>query len=270
MTSTFAQHPVDGETGLILFLGHPTAQAGSPQRLNPKFRAVGRNWIVVPADVPPADVGRAVDGFFAARNAVGLIVTVPHKAFALTRCDEVSDAATAVGAVNVVRRDGNRLAGDMLDGRGCLAALESNGHAVRGRAALLVGAGGAGSAIADALAGAGLASLAVHDVDPDRALALQERLARHHPGCAVEVGQPVPDGQDLVINATPLGMRPGDPLPLEADRLSGGEVVVDVVPKPEITPLLDRARERGCRVQPGTAMLDGQMDLMVDFFTRGR
>jgi shikimate dehydrogenase len=268
MTSTLREHPADGETGLIFFLGHPTAQAGSPQRLNPKFRRIGRNWLVVPADVPPRQVEPAVEGFLALRNVVGLIVTIPHKAWALTRCDEASEAAQAVGAVNVIRRNQGRLMGDMLDGRGCLAALEARGHGVRGRSALLVGAGGAGSAIADALAGAGLAALTVHDVRPAQAAALLERLAGHHPACAARSGPPDPTGQDLVVNATPLGMRPDDPLPLNAGRLTGTEIVVDVIPKPEITPLLAAARAKGCAIQPGTAMLDGQMDLMVDFFTR--
>lgn len=268
MTSTLREHPVDGETGVIFFLGHPTAQAGSPQRLNPRFRRVGRNWVVVPADVPPREVERAVGGFLALGNFVGLIVTIPHKAWALSRCDDPSDAARAVGAVNVIRRRHGRLEGDMLDGQGCLAALEARGHEVRGRSALLVGAGGAGSAIADALAGAGLGALTVHDVRQGQAAALLERLAGHHPGCEARIGPPDPAGHDLVVNATPLGMRPDDPLPLNAGRLAGSEVVVDVVPKPEITPLLAAARAKGCAIQPGTAMLDGQMDLMVAFFTR--
>lgn len=259
---------VDGETGLILFLGHPTAQAGSPQRLNPKFQALGRNWLVVPADVPPGDVDTAFTGLLRIRNLIGLIVTLPHKAWALGRCDRISDAAAAVGAVNVIRVAHRRLLGDMLDGRGCLAALEGRGHEVRGRSALLVGAGGAGSAIADALASAGLAQLIVHDIDRGRAAALIERLRRHHPACDAAPGLPDPGGHDLVINATPLGMRPDDPPPLDPARLTAAQVVVDVVPKPEITPLLEAARARGCPIQPGTAMLDGQMDLMVDFFTR--
>lgn len=268
MTNTTATQQIDGESGLIFFLGHPTAQAGSPQRLNPKFGAIGRNWVVVPADVPPNVVDRTLDGLLCMRNLVGLIVTVPHKGWALTRCEGASDAARAVGAVNVIRRQDDRLIGDMLDGRGCLAALEARGRAVRGRSALLIGAGGAGSAIADALAGAGLATLTVHDVDPGRAAGLILRLASHHPSCAATIGPPDPEGYDLVVNATPLGMRPDDPLPLDAARLTAGQIVVDVVPKPEITPLLAAARAHGCRVQPGTAMLDAQMDLMVDFFTR--
>lgn len=262
--------PIDGETGLILFLGHPTAQAGSPQRLNPKLRAAGRNWIVVPVDVAPADVDLAAGGFAKVRNLVGLIVTMPHKAWALSRCDAVTPAAEAVGAVNVIRSERGRWLGDMLDGRGCLAALRARGHEVEGRSALLVGAGGAGSAIADALAGAGLRRLRVHDLERTRAGALVDRLHRHHPDCDAAAGAPDPGGHDLVINATPLGMRDRDPLPLDPGQLEAPQVVVDVIPKPEITPLLAAAGERGCAIQPGTAMLDGQIDLMVDFFTRRR
>lgn len=258
---------IDGATGLILFLGHPTAQAGSPQRLNPRFCALDRNWVVVPADVRPDVVDRAFDGLIALDNLIGLIVTVPHKAWASGRCDRLSDAARAVGAVNVIRRSGGRFVGDMLDGRGCLVALQGAGHRVHGRSALLVGGGGAGSAIAHALADAGLARLVVHDVDRTRAGTLIERLGEHHPGCASTPGAADPRGFDLVINATPLGMRPGDPLPIDPALLHPAQLVVDVVPKPEITPLLEAARARGCRVQPGTAMLDGQMDLMVEFFT---
>ena len=131
-----------------------------------------------------------------------------------------------------------------------------------------MGAGGAGSAIALALAEAGVAALAVHDADAARRDGLLRTLAEMG-GAEARAGSPDPAGFDLVVNATPAGMRPGDALPVLADRLEGRMFVADVVTAPEITPMLQAARALGCGTQTGVGMFTAQLELIADFLLGG-
>jgi shikimate dehydrogenase len=153
----------------------------------------------------------------------------------------------------------------MVDGLGYVAALRELGCAIEGRRALLVGAGGAGSAIAEALVGAGVKSLAVHDENAVRRDALVQRL--NGLGlAAVSAGSRDPSGADIVINATPMGMRPDDPLPVMVDRLSPSMFVGDVITVPVVSPMLQAARELGCKTMTGAEMYAGVFKLMLKFF----
>ncbi|HRK19883.1 MAG TPA: shikimate dehydrogenase, partial [Hyphomicrobiaceae bacterium] len=134
------------------------------------------------------------------------------------------------------------------------------------RRALVVGAGGAGSSVAFALAQAGVASLKLCDPDTARVDRLIARLAEHAPGLPVVSGDADPRGFGIVANCTPVGMQPGDPLPIEIDVVDAGTIVVDVILKPEVSPMLLRARERGLVTQTGRAMLEGQVDAVLRFF----
>jgi shikimate dehydrogenase len=148
----------------------------------------------------------------------------------------------------------------MTDGVALVAALRAAGCEPRARRALVVGAGGAGSAVVLALADAG-AKVAVHDIDTARREALRERLAPR----AVAVGSADPAGFDLVVNATPLGMAAGDPLPVAVDRLDAGAFTADLVTKPAVTPFLDAARRRGSPILTGVDMFVPQAGILADF-----
>ena len=164
------------------------------------------------------------------------MVTVPHKFAASRHCETLSERARQLAAVNVMRRETDgRWSGDMTDGIALVAALRAQGFEPKGRRALVVGAGGAGSAVALALVEAG-ASVAVSEIDPGRRDDLRQRLAP-----SVAVGSGDPSGFDLVVNASPMGMAPDDPLPVDAARLAPGAFVADLVTKPAVTPLLDAA-----------------------------
>jgi shikimate dehydrogenase len=165
----------------------------------------------------------------------------------------------------VLRSDGT-LAADMFDGEGFVRGMRRKGHDPRNARALVVGSGGVGCAIAASLAAAGVAALGLFDVHAPAAEELAGRLRQHYPGLALEVGHRDPAGYDVVVNATPLGMREGDPLPLDADRLGPATFVGEVVMKQEITPFLAAARARGCRIQVGTDMLFEQIPAYLEFF----
>ena len=157
----------------------------------------------------------------------------------------------------------------MFDGAGFVRGMARHGRTASGARALVVGCGGVGSAIAASLAAAGLGRLGLFDADPMAADRLKARLTTHYPALPVEVGSNDPAEWDIVINATPLGMRPDDPLPLDPGRLSPGTFVGEVVMREELTPLLRAARAIGCSVQVGTDMLFEMIPAYLEFFGFG-
>ena len=260
---------MDGATRLYGIIGDPVAQTGSPRIYSARFRAAGRNAILVPFHVPGAAFEPTVRGIMALANLDGIIVTVPYKARMLQFVDRVLPTAQKVGAVNALRREADgQWSGDMFDGRGMVRAIAAGGRAVAGRNVMLIGAGGAGSAIALSLLDRGVAKLAIHDIDADRRAALLARLADRF-GDRVKQAAADASDLDLLVNATPVGMKADDPLPLDIAGLTETTFVGDVVTVPEITPLLAAARDRGCRIQTGIGMFESNIGLMADFFEGG-
>ena len=259
-------HPVTGRTRVYLHLAHPSSHVRTPQVMNRAFTDRGIDAVAVSADVAPADLAGFLSGLRGWHNLAGLGVTMPHKQAAAALMDRLARQARFIGAVNTVRREaGGDLTGTNTDGEGFVAGLRGAGIEPAGRRALLVGAGGAGRAIAYALATAGAASLTLADRTPGQAGQLAAGLTANIPEVTVRTGPPEPAGHDLVINATPLGMKPGDPLPVPAERLAPGTVVCDIVTSPPRTRLLDEARNRGCVTVPGMPMLACQVDLIIEF-----
>ena len=197
-------------------------------------------------------------------NLDGIIITVPHKPVAFRHCDETSERSRVLEVADVMRRGAdNRWSGDMTDGGGFVAALKRNGFDPKGKRALQVGAGGARSALALSLTMEG-ASVSLADLDTAKRDALIARLGRHgHKVVATEKADP--SGFDLVVNATPAGMRPGDPLPVDVARLDQNMFVADIITMPLVTPLLAAAQGMGCRTQNGQQMFDAQVDFITEF-----
>jgi len=123
----------------------------------------------------------------------------------------------------------------MFDGAGFVRGVTRAGRRLQGASALVVGSGGVGSAVAASLAGAGVATIGLFDSDPSSARSLGERLRSHYPTVAVTLGSNDPAGYDIVVNATPLGMKAGDPLPMDVSRIAPTTLVGEVVMKQEIT-----------------------------------
>jgi shikimate dehydrogenase len=261
--------PPDGSTRLIPIVGDPIAQVKSPAGITAALQARGVNAYVMPVHVGAAEVDACLDGLSLARNVDAILATVPHKFAAFRHAATATPRATLLGAANVLRRNADSTwHADMLDGVAFVTALRWAGCDPAGLRALLVGAGGAGTAIALALLDAGVVALAIHDADGARRDALLGRLATHGAGRVVP-GSSDPAGFDLVANATPAGMGTDDPLPVQIERLTPAMTVGDVITLPEVTKLLSAARAIGCRTSTGAEMFTAGRDLIVDFL-RGR
>lgn len=256
---------LNGATRIHYIVGDPIAQVKSPAGVTQMLAAQGRNAVCVPAHVAPADLGPWLAGVSLARNVDSVFVTVPHKFASRALCASVSERSAFLGAVNAMRRhaDGS-WHGDMFDGLGYVEALRLKGVALAGLRVLLVGAGGAGSAIAHALVMAGVAELAVHDPDTARRESLIQRLAGLKLA-QVRAGTSDPTGFDMALNATPQGMRPGDAHPIDASRFAPPLVVGCVITAPAVPAMIEAARLAGCQTLTGGDMFACVRDLMVNF-----
>ena len=259
--------PLSGRTSLFAILGDPIAQVGSPGLFNAAFRRRGWAAVLVPMHVAAVDLPSTLKGLRGIRNLRGLVLTTPHKAAALGFVDSIGAEARLVGSINAIRcgRDG-LWHGENFDGLGCVRGLEGAGHAIPGRKVLVVGTGGAGSAVAAAIARRAPASLRLHDSDAGRVAHLCAALRDAFPGTEIAVGSPDPAGADIVINCTPLGMAGIPGLAIDPEGLSPGTVVADLVVEPEMTALLQAAAALGCIIHPGRRTLEGQIDQLCMFF----
>lgn len=256
---------ISGHTRVFMVVGDPVTQVQAPAIFNRIFQRFGVDAVLVPAQVPAqhfADFATAVMG---AGNIDGLWLTIPHKTTLVSRLARMDTCARVAGSVNAVRRNAaGELEGGLFDGSGLVGALHHFGLAPAGRKVLLLGAGGAGAAIAVALLEAGVSQLGLHDLG-ERAAELASRLQGVGPGQVLLPGAN-PEGFDLVVHATPLGLHPDDPLPLDVDRIAPGTAVVDILMKHQATPLLRACAERGLRAHPGFEMLVQQVPDYLQFF----
>jgi len=260
---------LSGQTRVFAIVGDPIAQVKSPFAVTQALNALGRNCVVVPLHVAQSDFDDFVRGAGLIKNLDGLIATVPHKFAAYAQCASATNRAHFLHAVNVLRRNPDGTwHGDMIDGQGFVDAMRLSGVEPSGKRALLVGAGGAGSAIALALIEVGLSELLIHDIDHARRDQLSMRLKATY-GAVVNVGSPDPLGCALVVNATPIGMSRNDPFPLQIDHLTSDMFVGDVITDPAVTPLIHAARRLGCRTQIGVEMFDAQLQNIRDFLIGG-
>ena len=258
---------ITGKTTLIAHLGFPTTTFKSPMIYNPYFEDAGINAVVMPMGVQADDYPAFLTQLFRVTNLRGALVTMPHKVTTMSLADEVTPTATIAGAANaLLKRPDGSLFADMFDGAGFVRGMQRRGRNAKGASALVVGSGGVGSAIAASLAAAGVSRIGLYDVNTASAEALGGRLAKHYPDLEVITGSNDPAGWEIVVNATPMGMNPGDPLPMDMSRLDSGTFVGEVVMKQAITPFLAAAKERGCEVQVGTDMLFEQIPAYLEFF----
>jgi shikimate dehydrogenase len=261
---------LSGTTTLIAHLGYPTHAFKAPLVYNPWFEQNGIDAVVVPMGVQAADYPEFFRALFSMTNIRGALVTMPHKVTTTRLVDDLSQTARVAGAANaVLRRADGTLYGDQFDGTGFVRGVLRKGFDPRGKRALVVGNGGVGSPIAASLAEAGVAGMGLYDPDTEASESLQARLLEHYPRLEVGTGSPDPDGYDLVVNASPLGMKDDDPLPVAVDRLSPSALVGEVVMRRELTPFLQAALARGCAIQVGKDMLYEQIPAYLEFFGFG-
>jgi shikimate dehydrogenase len=255
---------ITGTTRLYAILGDPLARVRSPERFNAIFAERGIDAVLVPAEVDAAGFDAAVAGFKSLRNCDGLIITMPHKHAMCAHVDELRDNGRLVGAINAARRmpDG-RWVGDMFDGQGYLGGLRNRGIDPRAKRVHLIGAGGARDGDG---AGAGRRSPRSRRWTGEPRSGLADAIRAAFPKVQAEAVSEDRYDVDLLANATPLGLRDGDPLPCDATRIAPRTIVTDVIPKPDVTPLLAAAQARGCAVVTGREMVEGQAGLVAAFF----
>lgn len=258
---------IDGNTEIIAHIGYPTYAFKAPLIYNPWFDKVGINAVVVPMSCQIEPYPRFLRTVFHLDNIRGALITMPHKVSTIGMLDEVLPTATIAGSCNAVRRlaDG-RLQGDMFDGEGFVRGIQRKGFDPKGRRALVVGAGGVGCAIAASLAAAGVLEMDLFDVNDLAAKGLANRLLQHYPAMTIKTGSNDPAGCELLVNATPMGMKDGDPLPVDMSRVDPSTFVGEVVMKTDMTAFLKTAQARGCSIQIGSDMLYEQIPAYLEFF----
>ena len=255
-----------GATRLYIIIGDPIAQVKSPGGMTAGFAARKHDAIMVPMQVKPEDLGDCLSLASRLGNLDGIIATIPHKFACLPYCKTLSDRAGFITSVNMMRRnkDGS-WHGDMSDGFGFMESCRQNGFEASGKKALLIGAGGAGSAIAYEFVDRGVAKLAVFDPDQARRDGLIARLSALGK-TEIVAGTPDPAGFDFVANASPVGMKPSDPLPVMVEHLSPDMFVGCVITQPDPSPLVAAARAKGCKTSTGVEMYQSVQGVMLDFF----
>ncbi|SEA67785.1 shikimate dehydrogenase [Pelagibacterium halotolerans] len=256
---------ITGTTRLLPLVGHPVAQVKSPPAFNAHFSRSGVDAVIFPVDVEPDAAEQFFSNLAGWKNCIGCSVTMPHKQRAFARVDIRTERAEMAGAVNIIRRNADgTLVGDMTDGLAMVAALIAAGFTPAGARALVVGGGGgAGSAIALALCEAGVEAMTILETDRDRSAAITARLGTRFPGIDFSTEKPPTQPVDLVLNATPLGMKPNDSLPVDVQFLSSGTYVADVVTEPVETVLLARARAQGMPTVSGLDMVHWQLPFQM-------
>lgn len=260
---------ITGSTKLFGIVADPISQVRTPQVLNQYFEQEKLDAVLVPMHVGTDGLPTVFRAFRQMRNLGGFIVTVPHKTDAVHLCDEVSDAARDIGAVNTVRREPDgRLVGDMFDGLGFVKGLKAQDNDPAGKTVLLLGAGGAAAAIAHALVRSRVQRLSIANRTHAKAQAMAERVrAGVTGGVVVDAVEADPRGYDLVVNATSLGMKETDALPIDVSLLEPTTLVAEIIMKPEITALLQAGQARGCPIHLGRHMLDEQVQIMGRYMT---
>jgi shikimate dehydrogenase len=260
-------------------IGDPVRHSLSPALHNAAFTALGLDWVYVAFPVASGHGPAAVEAMRALELA-GLSVTMPHKSDVAGAVDRLAPTASRLGAVNTISwaasSHGGALEGDSTDGAGFLDALrDDDGYDPAGRACVVFGAGGAARAVTLALADAGAASVGVvaRRADAAAACAGLAGPAGYALAAARSAGGTDLDGvveaADLLVNATPVGMLPGDALPFELDPglVHSGQFVADLIYAPATTPLLALARARGAGTANGLGMLINQAARQVAIWT---
>ncbi|HOX28448.1 MAG TPA: shikimate dehydrogenase [bacterium] len=278
---------IDGRTEIYGVIGHPIAHTSSPALHNAAFGAEGMNASYAAFDVAPESLGEAISGM-RALNIRGLNVTVPHKEKIIRYLDGVVGEAALLRSVNVVDNKGGRLTGYNTDVEGFKRSLEHAGVNVAGEKIVVLGAGGAARSVVRALELGGAGEIAVVNRTHEKAESLAAESAARG-GRTKAVSFSSQDGYNIlrdcaiIVNATSVGLRPGDGAPLDTEMLNGGHTLVDLIYKPPLSEFLAAGAARGARTLNGFGMLVFQameafriwtgrtprMDVMWDAGTEG-
>ena len=254
---------ITGKTKITGLFGYPVEHTLSPAMHNAAFAHLGMDYCYVPFLVHPDSLGKAIESV-RALNLAGVNVTVPHKEAVIAFLDKVNEEASFIGAVNtIVPREGV-LTGYNTDGRGFMRSLGEKGIEISGRKVLVVGAGGASRAVGYYLSETA-GHLAIYDVDSAKLTRLVSDLSQIRTNVSALASVNGLGEFDVIVNATPLGLKQGDPSPVDTSSLSSRQTVCDLIYK--MTPLLKSAEAKGCRTMDGLGMLLWQGVLAFELWT---
>lgn len=265
---------VSGKTKIFGIFGYPVEHTFSPGMHNAAFKKLGVDACYVPFTVPREDLPEAARAI-KPLNFHGLNITVPHKENIIPFLDDLSQEARLIGAVNTIEVKDGRLIGHNTDGRGFLRSLKDIARfEPRGKKFLLIGSGGAARAVGYSLALAGAASIFFRDLDSKKADALASDIQKNT-GVTVrsiseEAIASTASDSDCLINATPLGLKKNDPLPLPETCITARQLVCDLVYNPPETRFLKAAKARRARTLPGIGMLLYQGVIAFEIWTGKR
>lgn len=255
---------LNGRTKLYPLLGDPIVYARSPEWLSEHFAKRGMNYVSLPMEVPDGALKTVMDGLKQIKNVDGICLTMPHKVTGLALCDTLTETSRLVGVVSAIRRnkDGS-WHGHTTDGDAFVKAQMDHGAVVKDARVLVMGAGGAGSAIVIAMLEHGAREVGVYDIDENRSCRLVNLLSPKV-GSRIRLATNDPSGFDLVCNATSVGMDNSDPLPLDPSKLSPFMFVGDVVAGHGETKIIKAAKAVGCKTANGDDMVVAVLDVMCD------
>ncbi|MNQ12262.1 Shikimate dehydrogenase [compost metagenome] len=262
---------ITGSTQAYLIPGDPVRNVRLPRMFNAAFARYGIDAVLVPMQVPVRDFAVFMKSAFLARNVRGMVIAPPHKPRVVDLLDGCGLFGRVAGSVNVVRRtEGDQLEGDLFDGEGLIGALDRCNVPFRGKRVLILGAGVSAAAIGVALAEGGTVNGAEHiaffDTASGKAAGVAAKLDAFFDATVVAVDNNAPEGYDLVINATPLGLAEDDALPLDVARMEPHAALFDILLRNQPTPLVRAARARGLNAQAGFEMLVQQMPHYFRYF----
>lgn len=258
---------VSGETRIFAIVGHPIEQVRSPEMITAEMVRRGHKAILIPLDIRPGDFEPCLRQLMRVQNLDGLVFTIPFKQAACALASTLGEQARAVGAINALARGrGDSWIGDIFDGLGCVEAFRQRGLSFKNCRVMLIGAGGAGRAIAVAVAHQAPSAMRIFDIDRDRAGRLVEDLLKIDARIDAAFGEPSLERVDILLNASPVGMLSDPRMPIDVEAIPPNVIVFDAIVKPEQTRLLAIAQRCGCRTIFGREMMRGQIEKVVDHF----
>lgn len=263
-----------GRTQIFGIFGYPVRHTLSPQMHHAAFEALGLQHAYLPFEVHPDQLKKAVESIVPL-GIRGVNVTLPHKKNVIPFLDQIDPEAEKMGAVNTIKNEAGRLIGFNTDGRGFVASLREAGVDPAGMTVLLIGAGGAARGVSVALLDAGVSEIHILARRVEAGLRLAEHLKSFSPGCSLSSSEfdfrnPVPvkgNAPVLLINSTPLGMKPEDPYPFPLSQIEATWVIADLIYRPYETALLTEAKKIGAKTVPGLGMLLYQGALAFEIWT---
>ena len=273
LSETYANIPmnqvdfVNGKTRVYGIVGDPIEQVRSPEMVTWEMQKRDHNAVLIPMHIARDEFDTVMPQIMRMRNLDGLIFTIPFKAQAIALAKTLGPQASQIGAINALKKHSNGAwSGEIFDGIGCVEAFKQRGITLQDKRLQLIGLGGAGSAICVALAYEKPKLLRLFDINAQTTERMVKMVNTISPQTVVEVGLPLAEGIDILLNASPVGMLSDARLPLAVEQFKKELIVFDAIVMPENTPLLSLAQDCGCQVVRGREMMLGQISKIVDYF----